>query len=198
MKSLWLAATILFGGLLAPVFIHAQSNERTVNLYHWRNEPLKILSIKVKDKEIKPNEKFVDEDDDWFRDLAVEVENVSDKTIVYIDIHLAFPDTPEITNHPAGADIWYGSHQWFRTGKKVVNRALPPIKPGEKATVKLTDYQGVRRLLNAVGYGKSLKEFRIDISSALFDNDILWESGQIMVRDANNKERWTKRSRLPN
>jgi hypothetical protein len=94
MGSLFIIATVVLGSLFSPVFTQAQSDERVVNLYQWRNEPLKIHSIKVKGKEIKPNEKFADEDDDWFRDLVVEVENISDKTIVYMAINLSFPKTP--------------------------------------------------------------------------------------------------------
>jgi hypothetical protein len=171
MGSLFIIATVVLGSLFSPVFTQAQSDERVVNLYQWRNEPLKIHSIKVKGKEIKPNEKFADEDDDWFRDLVVEVENISDKTIVYMAINLSFPKTPEITKPPASENIWYGSYQWLRTGEKVINRSQPPIKPGERAIIELTDYQGTRSLLDFVGYDKSLKEFRIDINSALFDDD---------------------------
>lgn len=192
MKVLFLLATIFFGSLFVPVFIQAQSNERTVNLYHWRNEPLKILSIKTKGKEIKPNEKFIDESDDWFRDLTVEVENISDKTIIHVDISLKFPVTSEIKNSPAGDSIQYGSYQWLKTGKKVINQSQPPLKPGDKVTIKLTDYHDVRRLLDFVGYSKSLEEFRIDINSALFDDDSRWTGGIIMVRDPSNPRRWVR------
>lgn len=198
MRSLFISATVVLGSLVAPFFIQAQSNERVINLYHWRNEPLKIHSIKVKDKEIKPGEKFVDEEDDWFRDLAVEVENISDKTIVHLDLVLSFPKTLEITKPPAVDSIWYGSYQWQFTGEKVINLSQPPIKPGEKATVKLIDYQATRNLLDFVGYNKSLKEFRIGINSAFFDDDTRWVSGIIMIRDPSESKRWIRQSKPTN
>ena len=198
MRKFFIIATVVLGSLFSPVFIQAQSNERVINLYQWRNEPLKIHSIKVGEKEIKPDEKFVDEDDDWFRDLAVKVENISDKTIVYIKIMLGFPKSPEITKPPAGDFIQYGSYKWLHTGEKFINQSQPPLKPGERATVRLTDYQGVRSLLDFVGYNKSLKEFRIDINSALFDDDTRWVSGIIMIRDPNESKRWIRQPKLSN
>ena len=90
-----LIAAIIF----QPVLGFAQHHERLIDKESWRNEPIKIIKLKTKDKPIELGKKFL-ENDDWLYALTVTVQNISDKAIARIDIQLAFPrpgggSTPE-------------------------------------------------------------------------------------------------------
>ena len=57
----------------------------------FADEPIKIVKVKAKGKEIKLNEKFDHDDPDWLRDFTLTVENTSDKAITHINFALFFP-----------------------------------------------------------------------------------------------------------
>lgn len=167
------------------ITLFGQEKDRTVKIYKWQNEPIKILSIKIKNKEIKTDEKFTNYDDDWFSGLTVEVENTSNQTIVNIQIALDFAREAEMTKSPARDLLWYGS-----SDLSVVNKSQPPLKRGEKAKLKIENYQEMRNFLDKAGHSKSLKEFRISLGEILFADGTKWYAGKIFKRDPNNHNRW--------
>lgn len=189
MKFLCLVTVVFISIFTAPITISAQVRERAVNLYKWRNEPIKILAIKIKNKQIKANEKFLDDDDDWFSSLTVEVENVSNQTIANIQIAIDFPREPGLTRSPVRDILWYGSADLLR-----INPSQPPLRPGERTAIGLRGYIDLRKHLEKVGYSRNLKEFRLSIDSVLFPNGTMWSKGQIMVPDPNNPDRWIRQN----
>jgi hypothetical protein len=56
----------------------------------WRTEPIKVLKLKTKNKNVELGKRF-SEEDNWLIGLTVTVQNVSDKAIARIELTLAFP-----------------------------------------------------------------------------------------------------------
>lgn len=177
--------TIMFINFSLFVMAFGQEKDRTIEIHHWRNEPIKILSVKIDGKEIKSNEKFVGNSNDWFRGLVVEIENTSNQKIANIQIALDFPDEPGLKGSPARDYIAYGTSKLSEP-----NLSQPPLNPREKAVIKIENYQSLRDFLDNVGHSKSFKEFRLSIDSVLFTDDTKWGYGQIFRRDPDNPSIW--------
>lgn len=174
----------MFVSFIFSNLIFGQQKDRTIEIYKWRNEPIK-MSVKVTGKEIKSKEKFVRNDDDWLSSLTVEVENISNQKIANIKIALDFPDEPGLKGNPARDYIAYGTSELSE-----LNFSQPPLNPGEKAVLKIEDYLSLRDFLDKVGHSKNLKEFRLSIDSVLFTDDTKWIGGQIFRRDPDNPKIW--------
>lgn len=187
MKFFYFIATNLIIILLSlTINVIAQSNERTVKLTKYRNEPIKMLKLKIRNNEIKTNQKFVS-DDNWLRDFNIDIQNISIKSIIHFKIHLAFPKYENGKVVWAGDDIWYGREP---SPQRPFIESVPPLKPGDTTTVKIIDYDRLRRFLDKVGLPPILNEITISLDQVFFDDGTMWSSGQMFQRDPNNPEIW--------
>jgi len=180
-----MTVTMMFITFNPSITAFGQQKNRTIEIYKWRNEPLKILSVKVADKEVISKESFVSNDDDWFSGLTVEVENISNKKIANIQIAIDFPDEPGLKGNPARDNIAYGTKELSEP-----NFTQPPLNPGEKAVLKIENYQSLRNFLDKVGYSNNLRELRLTIDSVLFTDNTKWIGGQILIPDPDNPNIW--------
>lgn len=175
--------------LLVATLTSAQnSKERTLKYKAWQNEPLKISHIKIKGAHALFDQKIV-ADDDWFRGLTVSVKNTSDKTITFIDLMLMFPPA-EGSVRPASDHLLYGHYPPPPGETGTPHPDQPPLKPGDEATLVLTDYEGTRQFLDAVGKPKSIKEIEVRIGELVFEGEVKWKAGQLFRRDPNDPNSW--------
>ena len=165
--------------------VSAQQKDRSIQIYKWRNEPIKILSVKIDDRKVKSKETFVDNDDDWLSGLNVEVENISNKVIVNIQIAIDFPEEPGLKGSPARDYLFYGTSNLSEP-----NPSQLPLNPRETVTLRVKNYQSLREFLDNVGHSKNLKELRLSIDSILFDDDTKWSAGMVFIRDPDNPDIW--------
>lgn len=184
-------AIVLCIGIVSAINTYAgQAQERTLNKRSFRDEPVSITKLKVKGTHVNFNQKFIT-DDDWFRNLTVSVKNTSNKTIVFIDLMLTFPAAEGATQERAASDhLIYGPYPPPPGESGTPHPDQPPLKPGDSATLMLTDYEGTRQFLDQVGKPKSIKEIEIRISEVIFENGTKWIAGQLHKRDPNNPNIW--------
>ncbi len=92
------------------------------------------LPIKVK---LRNAEKVKDlKNDDWMRDVEIEVKNTGDKPIYFLKISLFFIDVKKDSGAQLGYPLEYGRHELL----DIENRAKPedvPIQPGDTVTLKM-------------------------------------------------------------
>lgn len=186
----------LTGTLLTAHVIAQQDQERFLEKYAHRNEPLRIKAIKGKKGTININKKFLD-DDDWLKSLYFSLENISDKNITYIQLELEFPRSDTIP--PFVFDIEYG--HWPSLEGSIPVDTPPPIKPGEEIVLSFSasEYAELQKLLEGQKYPKNIKHAVIDITTVIFDDGLMWRAGRLMKRDPNNPKirfgwRWQARS----
>lgn len=127
----------------------------------FENRVPEHLPIKVKIKRDKER-RFRDlENQNWVRDLELEVKNVGEKPIYYLFFYVVIPDA-KIGDKPQGLSIVYG-----RTELSDLNNAPTaddvPINPGETkllmiedAGIESWDFQITRRMLPARVRGAKL------------------------------------------
>jgi hypothetical protein len=180
------------GLLLTASVIAQQAQERTVKKVKALNEPVKITKFKLKGIPRGFGQNFTD-DDDWLRGMTVNVQNTSNKPIVYLEISLDFP-RPETQSSdqrlPFQSSLRYGSYA-------VMNSPLPPgapapLMPNEKAELKLTeqDYDSLMATLKQLDYPASLTKIELTISTVIFNDDTGWRLGTPIRRDLNKPDRW--------
>lgn len=194
--------------VVLPVLGFGQQQERLIDKESWRNEPIKILNLKTKDKSIELGTKF-SEDDDWLYGLTVTVQNTSDKAIAQIDFRLIFPrpgggSTPETANY--AAHLIYGKDPADVSPQEV----LKLVSPGEKVDVKLLEVNVpfIKEDLEKLGYEQPVKHARIVLRAVTFVDDSEWAGDDdLLYPDPNNPKRklnpkfplelWPKESKPP-
>lgn len=163
---------------------------RTITKYSWRDEPLEISSLKVKGKAAKLGANF-EEDDDWLDRLTVTVKNTSNKTTAYIQLDLEFPTPDHSAKEPESVDhLLYGTYPQPSGQEVTPHPDQPPLQPGAKAELVLTDYEGLRDFLIQTKKSTSIKQIQISISEVVFDDGTKWSGGQLFRRNPGNPNRW--------
>lgn len=191
--------TVLSIGLVAvaAMFLSAtstatQKQERTIKQRSWRNEPVKIVAVKVKGKTIKLGEQFT-EDDDWLQGLTLRIRNDSGKKITYVSLSLDFepPGKNSPENPVVSQDLEYGRNPSWPVDAVIPN---PPklILPKESIDMTLSEmeHESLKRLLSESGFPSSLKQMSVVLDSVVFDDGTMWSGGGIFRRDPNDPGVW--------
>jgi hypothetical protein len=167
-----------------PIITLGQSQERLINKLSWKNEPIEVIGLKSKGKNIELRKSFL-EDEDWLRGFTVTVKNVSNKPISRIEIDLSFPrprGTPK--NVPTyGTTLVYG-----RDPSDEDARLFRPILPGEIADVSLPDYNlpFLREDLMKLGYPPNVTLGQIVFQQVTFSDGTAWMGTDVFVPNPKN------------
>lgn len=182
-------ATLLVGASLTVWGTAPQKQGRILVKRSWRNEPTKVTKVKVKGKDIKPGENFLDEDD-WLRGLTIRMKNTSvGKSIIFIELILDFSDDPDDASAPAWT-IFYG-HPTPATASASVERK--PIPPGESVDLTLSgvEYDNLREFLGQSGHAGSVKKVEVTLGQVVFDDGTRWSAGRLWRKDPDDPDGWT-------
>lgn len=175
--------------IFLPLLAFAQQQERLIDKESWRNEPIKIIKLKTKDKAIELGKKF-SETDDWLYGLTVTVQNVSQKAIARIEFRLTFPrpggaSTPETAHY--AVLMGYGKDPADVTPQEVLKLVLP----GENIDVKLLEVNVpfVIEDLEKLTYERPFRHARLILSSVTFVDGSEWIGNETLYPDPNNPKR---------
>jgi len=178
--------------IFLPVSILAQqTQDRIVKYNSWRNEPVKISTVKVGGSQVEFAEKF-QADNDWLRGLTFSVTNISDKDICYINIALDFPRAA--SKEPMTRERLLWSCKTDTESSTKSSKKVEPLKPGESVDIVLSNefYPETQEYLRRTNYSASINLLEVSVDEVGFvgNKDVLWISGQMMRRDPNNPSRW--------
>jgi hypothetical protein len=171
-----------------PAIVSAQEQERHIEKLSWRTEPIKILTLKTKNKTVELDKKF-SEEDDWLRGFTVSVQNVFDKAIAHIELSLFFPppkgsapDKPTLV-----VPMIYGKDPALISPSEVPELVLP----GESVDIKLLEENlpGIKEDMENLGYGRMIKQAQIMVRSVTFVDGSEWRGDQILYPDPNNPKK---------
>jgi len=168
-----------------------QTQERILKKGPFPNEPLNVVSIKVRGKPVESDKKFVEEDD-WLKGLTIKLKNVSNKPIIFIEISLRFPATEERPDGPEPSYV-----RTLRYGREPSPDALTlpdqpkPVMPNDTVEINLTDedHETINAALVQLGYQRS-KYVKMLLRTVIFDDDTMWRAGEILHRDPIEPGRW--------
>ena len=163
-----LVATVLVAWLAAanPV---AQS-AITVSQVEWENPPLRVSAIRGNDSA------------DPLSDLTIDLENVSEKPVYYIDLNISFPEW-QVDGGEVGYPLQFGTREIW-TKPRAATRADAGVGPGEKVTLRL-DPEMVRLLKTvAIKHGlPRLSRATLNLSIASFGDLTEWHAGHIAASE---------------
>jgi hypothetical protein len=199
--------------LLAETFAVAQTNEKMIiRRLTILKEPLE-LSIRYNGHPLKAIEHVFPElgsrtlvfdgDSDWLKNLTFTLKNVSEKRITYVALFLIFPQTaqeksspglnlpsPSATNRPRGS----GLHRILIgvDPDKRLERPELRLAPGESVDVPLgPEFHDIATLVRLADHPiEQISQMEVQIHSALFDDDSLFEAGMMYRRDPKDPRRW--------
>lgn len=156
-----------------------KANERVVEKMSRKLAPLEIKLVKTRKGDFLVGQKFADEGD-WFQGLSVVLENISSKTITYIEAGFLFPrESDEVGKAPPlYKTLFYGRHPSAPTGTNLNIRPLV-LKPGEKITFTLSDIDSseVKSSLRQLDYSHSVKTIKFNLSEIYFEDGTGWVAG---------------------
>lgn len=114
-----------------PQVNESRPQRRNLRLKKESDHPVKIKRINNIDGE------------NWLQDFELELENVSDKPIYCLRVHISFPDVPgPIPNTRYAFGLYYGRPALVNLDRRPDADDVP-IRPGEQFTLKIPD--NVRR-----------------------------------------------------
>jgi hypothetical protein len=164
-----------------------RTRTRVVKVNSWPNEPVKIVSVKLRGGEqIKQAVPF-QAVDDWVRGLTLTVTNVSKTPVCFIRVQLHLPRQADDTGPVANDALMFVCDP--------VNVPTPnPLMPGMSMDITLTDsdYEPHQALLERNGYPRSINDLELQMFEVEFfgNKDRKWLKGQMMRRDPNNPSEW--------
>lgn len=158
--------------------------ERFVEKVWRRPTPFKIQNIKTKKGDFILGQKFVDEDD-WFNELSVVLQNVSGKTVTYIGAGFLFPGKSRETGKslPLYKSLNYGQHP--AAPRQALTNIQPlALKPGERFTVTLAnaDYEEIQTNLKRLEYPQSIMSIKFYLMEVYFSDGTGWAGGAWLDR----------------
>ncbi|MBL8149730.1 MAG: hypothetical protein JNN15_07360 [Blastocatellia bacterium] len=173
---------------------------RSLEKKDFKNEPVEIGHISSKSKHVKFNQEFF-EDDDWLNGLAVEVKNVSGKSIVCFEVYIEIPEgVVDKQKYPIVIPLKYGYYPEVENPYPPV----PKLQNGDSMTLTVP-YEEYSRLVHFMeGEMSKIKKAKVYIYNVYFDDGTAWQGG-FKLKPGKNPGEWepdrdadkTESSKLP-
>jgi hypothetical protein len=156
---------------LAPA---APPQKRIINRLSRPNEPVQIVSIKVKNRPVEFGKAFAGRND-WLGGLKLVIKNTSAKSVSWARVALNFRREKSSSMSDV---VTYGIGRW---DIDKLRGGAPPLKPGETAEVSypLEQYQSIREILDGMGYPRSIAEIEVSVDQVIFVDqpELMWIEG---------------------
>jgi hypothetical protein len=180
---------------IAPVI--QDLSVRSIKKVTYESEPLKISSLEIANKKIQIDDEFY-ADDNWLRDLEVEVENVSGKTITSFELIasvriknrdkpvglvLNFNTRKEISYQP---DSGLTARHIFETEKTEYMPSFAKVK----TRIPAWSYEFLIRQLRDKDTLSNINKATIFISSVIFEDKTGWAGGRLLKQNPNQPNIW--------
>jgi hypothetical protein len=176
-----LLVTLLFTSGIAqqPQEKVNRAEERVVEKMSRKLAPLEVRFVKTRKGEFQIGQKFTD-DGNWFQGLSVVLENISKKTIIYVEAGFLFPrESDEVGKAPPlYKTLFYGRHPHAPISANLNIQPLV-LKSGEKITFTLSDIDSseVKSNLRQLDYSHSVKTMKFNLSEIYFEDGTGWVAG---------------------
>ena len=168
--------------------------ERVVKHVVYRDQPVEIVAVKVKDATIHPKRKFAG-NSDWLNGMTVTLKNVSERPVAYVSVLVGAPFEKNGERISAGVDLQYGATPLLPGEVAPVSTsARRPLPPGETADVVLSEEKRdeLYSLLQENNASTDITELSIRVYDVFFegDSEMRWRGGRIYRRDPNDPWYW--------
>jgi hypothetical protein len=152
----------------------------------YPNEPVSITNINIKGNPVNINS-HVSASHDWLKNLSFDIQNISNKPIIYISLQVLFPQTK--TNGPILA---YPMHlgERPRSPDQFPRQAL--LMPNETVKMSINDdaYTKLKNFVETRTPIENISDVQIDVDFVAFDDDTAWATGAFMHRKPGDMTKW--------
>lgn len=164
------------------------TGKKVIKKKPFRNEPVEITELKVKDKKVDFDAEF-ESDDDWFRGLTIRLKNSSQKRIKHLEVDMYFPEM-DVNGSPLSLTLSFGNIPNDSSSSSEASTREAPVSPSEVIALTLSDnnYENLKKL--ATRRGALISTIRINIGTVIFEDDTAWRNGFMHRRDPGNPKRW--------
>jgi hypothetical protein len=157
-----------------------------------KEQPIQLVSLEVGDK-VLDNENKVLADEDWLKNLELNLKNTSSKTIVYIKVFLQIEAQGKM-QHPLRIPLTFGQALLTKTFKSSNDKTIDiakKLKPNEsiKLSIKPSLFDSSSQFIenNEI---KDIEKVKVIFDFIVFDDGTAWSQGQWMRRNPDNDKRW--------
>ncbi len=177
-----IGVSVLFTTWLARSSAQSQKRDRVVVKKPWPLEPVKIVSVKVKDKDIETGRTF-DEDDDWLTDFTVTIANHYNQTVTALTVAMVFRREPGDTRPPFAYVLHFGPSPNMREYKERDPKKV--VKVGQTVDLRLSpeNYQSVKLGLEQAGYANKVNRVELVVREVGFEDGSMLYGGMLYLQD---------------
>lgn len=178
--------------------LSGQLKERSVQQSIYQDQPVEIVSVKVKGVPVNPKQKFSD-DSDWLNGMSIRLLNTYNKPVAYVSVlvsaaHMKQDGTLNIDEEgkqiSAGIELQYGAQPFIAP--------TPPygttLQPGETVDVVLSESlrDELYSLLRDRNSATDVTELTVRIYEVFFEgeSDKKWQTGVMLKRDPRDPQHW--------
>ena len=175
--------------ILMSMSLVFQDRERMILKKGDDKAPVKISEVRAKGRVVAVNKPFVD-NDDWLKELTIEVANASGKTVTFVMVQLFFPPPDRSLKQPGAAVFMeYGDNPFnYESVAAMPATRVKPLLPGDVVELRLSEekYETLGPLLETakITHNQSVE---VRISAIGFSDGTAW-SGQ--MAQSNPKGGW--------
>jgi len=158
--------------IAGPLHVRAapQGQRKVVEEAFTVNPQIRVTKLKIANTPRNFKEEF-DETDDWPRRLSLEIENISAKPIVYLQINLNFPET-RLSGNLMSYPIRYGVRPGYTDPSS--NQPLR-LMPGDKLEISVNDhYEKLERFLRTRHTMNQINKAQLEVGFIIFDDGTAW------------------------
>jgi hypothetical protein len=177
-----------------------QGKERAVKINTFKDQPVEIVSVKVKGASVE-SERKLSGDSDWLNGMTITIKNVSDKPVVYVTVSVtAHYDKDGVRKRTtdgreklAATDIGYGLRPRV-PGESPRSYSAVPLMPGQTADLV---FSGMKRdelygLLRSGEASTDIPELTLWVDHVAWygEDDKMWIRGSMYRLDPKDAQRW--------
>jgi hypothetical protein len=166
--------------------VQAQSEKKKIKLADTIRPQLKFTNVKVGQQARKFDESF-DAEPEWVKDLSFKLENISGKSIIFLQVNINFPET-RLTGNLMSYTVIFGQ----RPDIKFKQHSKPMLLiPGETLEVSLDkEKDKIYKFISERQSIESIQKVELEIGFIIFEDKTAWVAGGFLRQDPNNPNRY--------
>lgn len=186
--------------LLPQLSVEQQTRERFVEYSPYKDQPVEIVAIMAKGRDVIPKQKFR-ADGDWLNGLKVTLRNVSDRPVAFVSVLVGAYFEKDGTrmkidgqDAQAGIQLMYGA-QPLPAGESYLGSVLIPMSLSPDGVINLAISESnlgeLYSLIRNRGASTDITALTIRVYEVFFEgeSEIMW-SGRMLRRDPNDPNLW--------
>lgn len=188
-------STILIGLLLILGWVPAVYSVGDVVIAYkpYKKQPVEIRNPAIGGRRISFNEIVVSTDTDWAKSLSFELQNISNKNIIHLQVAVDFPlnDYPLTDSRRRNFRIPLTLGQNPKPGRPVSERQVV-LAPNDTALIQVNEnvLPIFEKQLAELGSGEALRKSSATIllAQVFFDDNTMWGGGTLFRWDSATKQ----------